>query len=628
MSQKNQIDILNYEKTGLLICDNGKSEFRICTFPETAFAASELQKYFKLANGAYLPVINKTEGPVISLTVDASECDRDSFSIEVKEKNILITGSNSRSVLYGVYSFLEQFCDIRFFAPDFEIVRKLSRISIPANLKFMETASFKVRQIRTEADFDSNFVDWITKNRLNSITADCWYWEKEEAAEVLHAAQERGVMTDCSGHAMHYFLKASTYFKKHPDWFPEVGGKRLPTKSTGDNFCYSNHEAVKQCAENIIDFCKRFPQFKKIDIWPGDGGLICECEKCKVNSLSDNYNNAMSYIAKKVKRVLPDIEIGGMAYNFDLKDKNCDALKLEGRKIEIPTMFAFWGQNLSIPLAENPDYSHQLVYDYISDFCSCEPDKGAIFCYHTDTYMNSNICPLFESAMAKDFKTFQSMNIDCICLLWIPWNSPESPMDMKWLAYQNGVLWGRLAMDTCFDVNTYRKSYYKIAFGNKQAGKAEELWIKLNHSLGEFSALIFPFAPPRFSDAWGCGFNRQVFKWDLDIEYNQSYSDRFKIFSHVLGKLIQLKDDATNLLDEERRECKRFKKYIDHCVTRVAGLKLIFEAQDAMRAKLWLEACNLLQQSLDTGMPDERDLTLSWFEYCQKKVSSKNSKTT
>ena len=68
----------------------------------------------KQTTRAEMAIVEKTDGPAIRLAAEGDDEARDRFSVRVKGKDVVITGSNGRSVLFGVYHFLETFCGVRF----------------------------------------------------------------------------------------------------------------------------------------------------------------------------------------------------------------------------------------------------------------------------------------------------------------------------------------------------------------------------------------------------------------------------------------------------------------------------------------------------------------------------------
>ncbi len=581
------------------------------------FAGNELSYYLSQITGVKCAVINKPHPNSFHLSVNPRLGQRDRFIINVQEKNIQITGCNPRSVLFGVYEFIERFCGVRFFSPEHTYETQSVAPVIPADLNVDITADFADRQIRLELNITEDMVDWAAKNRFNTISVNPW--DLLSNPEIINACEQRGLKLATSGHAAYYFLKTEDYFQDHPDWFPEADGQRVATKNTGDNFCYSQPEAIAECVKNIITFCRKFPSIDSFNFWPGDGGTICQCEKCRKLPFSELYADAVRQISQKVNSKLPNIHFSQLAYNFDLTDKDCSIFHIPEREQKIPTVFAFWGQNLAIPLARNPDPSHKKAFQYISNFAARSKGLTGIFSYHSDTYMNSNMCPVFADAIIDDFKTFKSLEINKVCLLWIPYNCHENQLDMKWIAYQNASLWGRGSMYTEFDVHSYRKDYFNSVFGNEYSGQAEEFWDEFNRILSKFCALIFPFAPPRVSDAWGCGFNRKVFKWDLTTNYGQVGEQRLETFLQASKKIQSLQKQILEIQpDNKSGEFNKFIGYFNHCCQRIKGLANIFQAQYAMQEDKWKDAEKLLEQALNSSMPDEREQTQAWLAECKK----------
>lgn len=610
------------------ICRGGCSEYTI-VIPSGAsqsvrLAARELQDYLEKIYDAKLPISHKAARPAIRLLTCGEE-KRDRFKYSVSGKDVLIQGGNDRSVLYGVYAFLEACCGVRFFSPDFEWVPKGDILSLSNGLTFELSASFFIRALRQELGIGVKTVDWMAKNYFNAYTVDYWQLDQtkteHDVSELLKALAERGIMLQGSGHAMHYFLSAEDYFAKHPDWFPEEQGRRIGTTNTGDNFCYSNIQAVETFTQNLIAFCKKFPCMRRICIWPGDGGVICSCEACRQKPFQQWFAETVAHIRSIFQTEIPHVVVSQLAYNSDLANKTCTQFDVPKISPPLPVMFAFWGQNLSVPLGTNPEPSHQIVYKHIKKISFLAPGQTAIFSYHTDTYMNSDLCPIFTETIAEDFHEYKRLGIDEVCLLWIPWQMPETKVDMRWLTYQNGSLWGRVAMNVDFDVWNFREWYHHAAFGFDQAKVVGEAWRELNEILSRLQELTFPVAPRRFVDAWGCGFNPNEQKWILNQEDTLIEKRRRELFQQVAEELITLWCRVKNL----RLECTTweslcFKEYIHHCAIRAQGLSLIFLAQGAMREGRWESAVTFLQNVLDLAMPEEAENTRLWLMYSRRRI--------
>jgi len=137
-------------------------------------AASELQKYIKLACGVELTVVRRPTTPMIALE-QLMESDprsdvlgREGFNISVKDNgNLFITGGRDRGCLYGVYELLEAYIGWRFAVNGDTIDHKVTEddfylydaehIDIPAGLVDEQIPSFDYRQGRLYA---GNYLLW------------------------------------------------------------------------------------------------------------------------------------------------------------------------------------------------------------------------------------------------------------------------------------------------------------------------------------------------------------------------------------------------------------------------------------------------------------------------------------
>ncbi len=254
------------------------------------YAGDELRRYLAQATGTSVPRSLTAADCNVVLTSqlgDTGACDF--YEIQCRAGQWTIRGVNRRSALFGVYDFLERLLGIRFFTPEFTWIPSCHELPVPENYDHSARAGFALRQIRLELNLNPVMVDWAARQRFNSITANFWDWDKPEQAATLSAAAERGLRTDAGGHGMFYFLPAERYFSDHPEWFPEHSGSRQATRNTGDNFCYSNTQAREEFIRNVAAYAKRFPQMKRIDLWPGDGGMICQCLECRQKTFMELY---------------------------------------------------------------------------------------------------------------------------------------------------------------------------------------------------------------------------------------------------------------------------------------------------------------------------------------------------
>jgi hypothetical protein len=583
------------------------------------FAADELRRCLQLGQAADVQLIDRADAD-ITLRLEPTADDRDGFAIRRHAGRIVITGTNERSVLFGVYEFLERTFDA-CFSLDGDILPNRPRSTETLECDIAETAAFAIREIRLEWSFSPQMIDWIAKQRFNAVTADVWFWDKPEAADVLAAIRQRGLILGASGHAMFHFLAAEKYFAARPEWFPFVDGQRRATRHTGDNFCYSNAHAVEAFLAEVEAFLQRFPDMRRVSFWQGDGGYLCQCDACREKPFMTLYTDVIAKLRSRLSVTHPHVHIGQLAYNFDQKDRQLTSFCVPTQADPTPTMFAYWGQNLATPLFQNTDPTHRLAAEYITEFATRAPGRASIFSYHTDTYMNSNLCPLFDAAQPADFRDFKRLGIDELCLLWIPWDELNADRT-AWLARKNGALWARLAMDLDLDVHAFRRRELVAAYDDSHAVTAEMLWSKLNAALVKLCPLTSAIYVQRMSDAWGCGFCREVLKWTPTTDLGPATQSRIDTFTAVADELAPLVAPAKNLAAGGGVEAGRLADYILHCAARTAGLSAIFHAQSAIQKGQWGVAIGFLRAALATDMADERKQTAEWLARCENALQT------
>lgn len=109
---------------------NIKYSDSLCIFlkdnnPDLKFAASELKKYIQLAYNMEIRIVGEETGlrkGALVLNICRDNEKNDEFSITVEAGNLLISGSNKKSLLFGVYKFLEQYIGFKWTGPGYESI--------------------------------------------------------------------------------------------------------------------------------------------------------------------------------------------------------------------------------------------------------------------------------------------------------------------------------------------------------------------------------------------------------------------------------------------------------------------------------------------------------------------------
>lgn len=297
------------------------------------FAGAELVKYLGLLS------LTSGEYPV-SLWVEDDMGPEDGYRYCFTESGGAVVGSNSRSVLLGIYDYLRKLGFV-FLHPGKggTFVPKTASLLCGEN---RHKADFAHRGVCIEgADSLENvleFIDWMPKVGFNAffvqfqkpdIFFERWYHHDfnpdrapepksrqeldEMDREVTQAMALRGITVHRVGHGW----TAEALGCPSTGWRTErrtleavtlaltaqVGGKRglwggIPANT---NLCYANPEARERLVEQVVRYAREHPQVDYLHFWLADGyNNICECEDCRKTTLSDQYVSILNEIDRRL----------------------------------------------------------------------------------------------------------------------------------------------------------------------------------------------------------------------------------------------------------------------------------------------------------------------------------------
>jgi hypothetical protein len=167
----------------VVLADAGQAKFAVYPAendPMVLYAARELAGYLQQITGAEFPFaqgkpFSELSGEPLIIVGRNSEVDRefpakdsepirdDGFAIRTQGKRILISGNIPRGTLYGVYSFLDQLCGVRWYAPDYTYVPHQAKLEL-AETNLVSSPRFAYREMFQARADDEAF---RARNRLN-----------------------------------------------------------------------------------------------------------------------------------------------------------------------------------------------------------------------------------------------------------------------------------------------------------------------------------------------------------------------------------------------------------------------------------------------------------------------------
>lgn len=307
----------------LQIVKNGLSPYHIVTsyFADECerYAASELQKYIYESTNTLVPYFSdicERRGMEILIGYDARNAQD---YIEEKEFNslmdegfiiktaitgdIVICSKTSRGTLYGVYTFLERFLGFRAFTKDVEKIDYVTDFSV-SEIHIIKNPDFEYRDAYFRGAFDGGFA---SKNKLNTSVADI-------------SREKGGNMKFFSAHhTFESLLPSKNYFKKYPQYYAEIDGKRKPSQP-----CLSNPDVVMEIATNLLKIIEKNPHCKVFSVAQNDNHEYCKCEKCrKIDEYEGSPAGSMITFVNKVAEIVeskyPDVLIHTFAYVYTRK---------------------------------------------------------------------------------------------------------------------------------------------------------------------------------------------------------------------------------------------------------------------------------------------------------------------
>lgn len=286
-----------------------------------------------------------------NLLPEARSNDRwiDQVIVRSQDGKLILAGSNPRSVLFAVYTYLDQL-GFAWLIPGEEgqVIPRLKDIPLDG-FDIDHQASLIYRGFGLAGAYTveqgQEFLRWMARNRLNhlfieghsaktrfemalghSITpAQAHRYDKQ----LVGTAKELGLIYESMGHGWTAWTlgfppgskKQEKYELKPPylDMAAMLNGQRgIYHNSPGNTqLCLSNPRSGKIMAGLIRDFAAKAPkEMDVLSVWMADGfNNWCECEQCAKVHPSDLWVQLINRISREVHRVRPDMRVEVLSYS-------------------------------------------------------------------------------------------------------------------------------------------------------------------------------------------------------------------------------------------------------------------------------------------------------------------------
>jgi hypothetical protein len=246
----------------------------------TRRAATELRAYVKAMSGAELPIGESDGGTadvpiriglrdgLLAADIALLEANPEGFALRVNDTGMTLCGGSERGTLFGVCRFLEEHLGCRWLAPKIDFVPLRPTLTVALG----GMASAPVFQHRFFVGNHPERMAWGLKMGLNG------YYSAESAEANGQCFYLPAKLPGC--HTYNLVIPPETYFESHPEWFPLLNGKRVPSSIQSGQLCVTADGLADEFARNIGALFAADPHCRLTSISPNDGYGWCECERC------------------------------------------------------------------------------------------------------------------------------------------------------------------------------------------------------------------------------------------------------------------------------------------------------------------------------------------------------------
>lgn len=624
-----------------------KHKDSLCIFlkdnnPDMQFAASELKKYMKLAYNAEIHITGaeteRHKGAVV-LSICSSEAaeveKNDEFSITVEEGNLLISGSNKRSLLYGVYKFLDQYIGYKWVNPEYQYIPAEAPEIINICSKNY-TPDFPKRGLVLEnsesLEYVVRIVDWMAKNNYNSIFFTFHLWERYK--QVLRGEiEKRGLMLTLGGHNIDLFLPAGKYFSSNPEWFSLYNGERMDTQP-----CFSSEAGTDTIIGSILEYCKSEAIINTICIWPNDNLYTCKCEKCVQSGFINTYIKFLEKLKKHVTKECMKINIQHIAYNAQLEWEMLDTIPEDN---DLDTLLACWGRDYTYDFVHPSNECDKRFKKVVENWAySCNYRFGtrlSVFEYYGDYWMLTALFPPLIRTILKDVDFLKKAGVYEITSLIVPFYLPEKIIHEEFLHKElpsnsaeyefnseRTVLWfnlyalARKMWDCGATYTDIMESYCSACFGPDHA-KAAKLVEILEESLSIISSFNMKFFSLNFKSVWlrdswletktvSKRASSEIVKWNPEKDSIKVTEERIAACLDILIIMKPHLEDALVLKAKADNpyigNFNNLKAYFDYIYKKVKSIYLQSSAQSSIIRGNYYKAGQELRAAieLETGI--------------------------
>ncbi len=305
----------------LTIAEDGVAKAVIIVAPDSSepekHAAAELAEFLKQITGGNFEILHN-DAPdqsrifvglkAANLTAVDFSTDglgSDGIIIRTLGKDLVLVGGHPRGTLYAVYTFLEDHVGSRWLSSKVSTIPKKPTLKVgELNVRYVPPLEY-----RESFWFDAFDGDWAVRNKSNGNSE--------------RLDEKRGGKHSYQGFVHTFFplIPPQTYFKDHPEWFSEIGGKR---KYEYAQLCLTNEEMRKELVKNLKARLRSNPAATIASVSQNDWHGYCQCSKCAAidkeeGSPAGSLLHFVNAVAADIEDEFPNVAISTLAYQYTRK---------------------------------------------------------------------------------------------------------------------------------------------------------------------------------------------------------------------------------------------------------------------------------------------------------------------
>lgn len=287
-------------KNELELTNNGTSKYEIVISEnaplEIKNVSEDLQNYIEKISDVKIPIIldgNKSvDNPKIFIKVE--ELDVNEILIRTIGDDLILSGGSVEAVQNAVYEFLESFLNIKWYAPNAEVIPLNKAILINRDINFSYSPEILTRTVHSRLFYENP-----TFAAKHKVTTQAFPYYVSSARV----------------HTFNKFLPEEEYYKSHPEYFALRGNKRLPTQ-----LCLTNEKVYEIVKDEVSKLFLANPESAVVSVSQDDNQQYCTCDNCKkVDNEEGSQSGTMIRFVNRIAADFPDKTISTLAYQYTRK---------------------------------------------------------------------------------------------------------------------------------------------------------------------------------------------------------------------------------------------------------------------------------------------------------------------